>query len=51
MVMPSKVKKSAEELESLVAIVLAIIATRGVAIVKLRYSRVILNKVGSTVDE
>jgi multiple antibiotic resistance protein len=44
--MSSMVKKSAEEVESFVAIVLAIIATMGVTFVSLIYSKLILERVG-----
>ncbi len=44
--MSSTVKKSPEEVESFVAIVLAIIATMAVTFVSLLYSKVILKKVG-----
>ena len=44
--MSSTVGKSSEEVESFVAIVLAIIATMGVTFVSLLYSKLILKKVG-----
>ncbi len=44
--MSSMVKKSSEEFESFVAIVLAIIATMSVTFVSLLYSKLILKKVG-----